>query len=143
MPFETLDSISQSTVRRVNVRVIDLINITRQNDFRVTPRPSDDGFDLMRSQILRLIHNQVLFWNTATPNVSQWFDIEHALIDQLLRTTCRFFIGAHQKFHVIKNRLHPRIEFLFDIAWQVTDVTPHGENRTADQQALKSSFIQS
>ena len=51
--------------------MINLLDVSGQDDFRAFPRSRDDCFDFMRREILRFVNDEEDSLQTATANVSQ------------------------------------------------------------------------
>ena len=54
------------------------------------------------------------------------------------RPSCRCFVEAEQELEVVVDRLHPRVELLFDVAGQKADVAAEREDRARHQQLRRT-----
>ena len=59
-----------------------MLNIAGKNDFGALSCPGNDGFNLMRGEILRFINNEQCFAQTATTDISQCLWLNPLLIGQ-------------------------------------------------------------
>src|SRR5687768_17500146 len=67
--LEALGDLREAVVRRVEVGMIDLIRIARQDDLGAFTRARDDRLDLVRSEILRLVDDHVVLRQRATADI--------------------------------------------------------------------------
>lgn len=77
--FHRFDQMGQPVVEGVQIRMIDLLGISQQNDLAVFPYPRDHGLHLMLGEILRFIDDDERIRQTPAPNIGERFD------DQLSR----------------------------------------------------------
>jgi hypothetical protein len=67
----------------VDVRIVDLVRVAGEDDLGAFARARDDGLDLVRREVLRLVDDHVLVGKRATADVGQRLDLDHAQVDQL------------------------------------------------------------
>jgi len=76
LPFHFIDHVGQSIRLGIEIGRIDLLKIACKYHFCTLSRTSDDGFHLVRSQILRLVNNTKSFGKASPANESQCFDCQ-------------------------------------------------------------------
>src|SRR5438105_15943774 len=74
--FELLDRVTEPVAAEIEVRVIDLVRIAGQDDLRSLAGARDDGFDLVRGEILRFVYNDELLRDAAAPDVGERLRLE-------------------------------------------------------------------
>src|SRR5690349_21876186 len=119
-PYTTL--FRSAVVRRVEVRMIDLIRVARQDDLGAFTRARDDRLDLVRREVLRLVDDHVDVRQRAAADVRQRLDLDEPEIDELGVAAAVLLVGlveTEQQLEVVVDRLHPRAQLLLDVAGEV------------------------
>ena len=139
--LQPLHRIGQPVTAGIEIRVVDLIRITGQHHFRPLAGPADDGLDLMRGEVLRLIDNHKLAGNRPAPDIGQGLQFHHVVLQQLFHLQARAIIlpvlrrlaAAHEKGEVVKNGLHPVRQFFVLVAGHIAQVLAERNDRPGDK----------
>lgn len=124
--------------------MIDLVGVACEDDLGVFTCTGDDGLDFVGREVLGFIDDHVLSWDGASADVGQSFDVQGAHIDEFLigaPVAFVFLVESHQEFDVIEDGLHPGAEFFVEATRQEAKIAAHGEDRTADQEALVEFLV--
>ena len=84
VPFEFVDQVAQTIGLLIEIGRIDLPYIAGENELGIFSCPGNDRLDLMRSKVLRFVHNEDHIAQTSSSDVGQWRDKDLLLIDHLV-----------------------------------------------------------
>src|SRR5204862_755683 len=107
--LEPLCDRGQAVAGRVDVGIVDLVGVAGQHDLRVGAAAGDDRLDLVRREVLRLVHDRELVRERAPPNVREWLDLNRAGREQLLVATSGVeatAAGREDVLEVVEDRAH-------------------------------------
>ena len=76
---QPVNDVGESIRLLIEVGRVDLTNVARQNDLGVFSRPRDDGFDLVRGEVLGLIDDENDIGQRPTPDVGQGRNLDFAI----------------------------------------------------------------
>src|SRR5690606_15625389 len=94
----------------VHIGVVDLVRVTCQDYLRTLATPRHHRFDLMRGEVLGLVHNHKLLRQTPPANVSERLYLNLTRIEQILKTAIvpAPVAACNQEIlQVVVERLHP------------------------------------
>src|ERR1035437_806232 len=80
---EPADDVIKSIRGAVHIRVINLIRVAGENDFRAAADACDDGLGFELREILRLVNNHELVGDAAATDVAQRLDDDAAAAHQV------------------------------------------------------------
>lgn len=156
--FHLFDGVCEAIAAAVEVGVVDLADVARQNEFRAFADSARDGFYFVRCQVLGFVNDHELVRDASAADVGEGFEHEFAVSHQLLHalfgavavcmttsvTTAfagaRRAAGAEEVGEVIENGLHPRREFLVFVTREISDVAAQRHDGTGDQKFVVSFF---
>ena len=103
-----------------------MVGVSCENHFSAFASAADDGFHLMRSQILRLVDNYELARYAAASDVSDCFELQLVVALQLVDLAADglgvALLRMHEIVEDVVDWLHPGFELFVFVAWQVADV---------------------
>src|SRR6476620_1696924 len=70
----------------IHVGVVDLLRIASEDDLRPLTTAGDDRLDLVRGEVLRLIHDEVLVRQAAPADVRERLDLNGPRLEELEET---------------------------------------------------------
>ena len=149
-PLHLLDRVGQPVVRAVQIHIVDLLDVAGQDHLRPLADPADDRLDLVRRQVLRLVHDHELVRDAPAADVGQRLEHQPPVGDQLVDALLgRVALGglpvaaprAQQVREIVEDRLHPGLEFLVLGPRQVPDVAPHRHDRTRHEQLVVALLL--
>ncbi|MNY22218.1 hypothetical protein D3C86_1558140 [compost metagenome] len=125
MVFCVLYQVRKTVTFRIQVRGINLVNISGKNDLGIFSCSRNDGLDLMRGQVLGFIYNKENLAQCPSPDIGQRRDhylfCSHKLFNPCLHF--RVFIKLLlYKPQVVPYWRHIRINLRFYITRQKTNV---------------------
>src|SRR5205085_10325241 len=81
--LELVDHVDEAIAGRIHVRVVDLVRVAGEHDLGVVADAGDDRLHLVRRQVLRLVHHDVLVGDAAPAGVRERLDGDQSQVDQL------------------------------------------------------------
>ena len=120
--FETLRQVSQARTGGRQVRRINLRQVAQAHHFGPRARTGDDGFHLMRGQVLTFVDQDQALLEAAAPDVVQGFELQRHLAQDVIHAAVGAFIVHVQRFQVVGDRPQPRLHFLGLGAGQEADL---------------------
>ena len=110
--FEFADDVVEPVRGAVHVRIVNLVGIAGEDDFRAAADTGDDGFDFERREVLRLVNDHELVRNAAPADVAQRLHHDVAGAHQVAAAAVFVaHVQVAQHFQRVVNRLHPRRKF--------------------------------
>ena len=126
--LETVDHIGQAAGAFGQVRRVDLRDVTQAEDLGARAGARDQGLELLRRQVLRLVDDDEAVQEGAAAHEVERLDLD-ARTDKVLRRrtapVAGFVVGLVQHVEVVFQRAHPRRHFFLFGARQKTDVFAH------------------
>ena len=89
LPHHAIDQVAQTVRQRIQVRLIDLLDVSGEDDLRPFPGPRDDGLDFVGRQVLGFVDDKEHPLQAAAADVGQGRDDEFFRF-QHLPNTLRF-----------------------------------------------------
>src|SRR3984893_12881585 len=80
--LELLDGEAEPVAAEVEVGMVDLVGVSREDQLGPLPRPADDRLDLVRREVLGLVADDGLAGAEAAADVGPRLDLEEALVLQ-------------------------------------------------------------
>lgn len=121
------------------------MRIASKNDLRAFARSGNDGFDFVRGEVLRFVDDEVLVGQTSAANVGNGFDLQNSTFEKLHESTTVTIFAARrireQKFEIVENGLHPRIELFVDVARQISNVATKGNDGPAHEKSRIHAIV--
>lgn len=125
LAFKAFSGIDEAIAAAVDVGVIDLFGVTDQHQFGITGHAGDDGFCLLRGELLGLIEDEEPVGDGSAADVAESFDFEDSLFHQefvgffgwgrrgfeLFAARSEWEFGAHEQFESVVDGLEPRTHF--------------------------------
>src|SRR5450432_113832 len=138
LALELLDDGREAVRGRVDVGVVNLVRVAREDDLRGFPDARDDGLHFVGRQVLRLVDDDELVRDRAAADVRQRLDLDEAHVDELLVGAPALALlalrQAHEVLDVVVDGLHPRVELLFYRPREVADVAAQRKDGPRDEQ---------
>src|SRR5207245_9676802 len=78
--LELLDGVAETVAGKVEVGMIDLVRVAGENHLGPLAGTADTGLDLVRGQVLRLIHDDQLLRYGTSPNLAQCSALEESVV---------------------------------------------------------------
>ena len=78
--FQPLYHNAEAVAFGIEVRDVYLVRVAGKNYFCAFSGPGDDGFHLVRSEVLGFIHDDVLVWQAASSDVGEGFQFDKTKI---------------------------------------------------------------
>ena len=145
--FHALRGIREAVRGRVQVRVVYLVRVAREDDLGILADAADDRLDLVGRQVLGLVNDDELVGDAPAADVGQGLEFQRPGVDEVRDAFVHAPVAAllprrdvplrpQNVGQVVEDRLHPLPEFLLFRARQVPDVLAERDDRPRDQQFL-------
>ena len=122
----------------IDVWIVNLCGISRENDFAAVADARDGGFHFQRRQILGFVDDDELIRNATAADVCQRFDgyfgAGHHVVRQ--RSRRHAAVLAADEFKRVIDGLHPWFHLFGEVARKVAEVAADRHGWTEDEQFL-------
>lgn len=135
---ETIDEHRETRGLGSEIRIVDLRGIAEQNDLRTIARTGDQGLQLARRQILRLVQDDELVLERATTHEADGLEMHRfdELTTRLRPLSARNDTFGRDHFDVVGDRAHPRKDLLAFITGQETDLFAERDERSSGDDVI-------
>ena len=121
-----VDQHGQPVRLAVQVGRVDLVDVSGEDDLRVLAGPGDDRLDLVRREVLGLIHYEEHVCQRSAADVGERRDAELLALDHLgqrsqLAAVSGQPVADHRK--VVPQRLHVRVQLALHVPGEVAQVS--------------------
>jgi len=107
--LEALRQVGQPGTGGRQVRGVDLRQVAQADHFGTGTGTRDDGFHLVRGQVLAFIDQNQTLLEAATSNVVEGFELQRHLAEDVIDTAMGVFVIHVQRFEVIGDSAEPRL----------------------------------
>ena len=101
--FEAFGQVGQPGTGRGQVRGVDLRQVTQAHHFGTGTGTGDDGFHLVRGEVLAFIDQDQALLEAAAPDLIEGFELHRHFSEDVIHTAMGIFVIHVQGFEVVGN----------------------------------------
>ena len=120
--LEAFGQVGQPGAGRGQVRCVDLCQVAQAHHFGTGAGTGDDGFHLVRGQVLAFVDQDQALLEAAAPDVVEGFELQRHFAEDVVDAAMGTLVVHVQRFEVVGNRTQPRFHFFRFGAGQEADL---------------------